>query len=91
VWHPSKLRCFFVPLTLTTAYSARTFGVILPGFDDGAESVYERWKTVESLEELNACKVVPVPADHRLITDPMEVGTPHDIFKYVIERKQDEG
>jgi len=87
LWHPSKLRCFFVPINLTTAHSRKTFGVVLPGFDDDAESVYERWETVESVEELNQCKVVPIRVDRRLLTEPMETGTPFDIFSYVIEHR----
>ena len=46
-----------------------------------------RWGTVESVEELNECKVVPIRADRRLLTEPFETGTPCDLFKFVIERR----
>ena len=87
VWHPQKLRCFFIPITLTTAYSTKTFGMILPGFNDDAESVYERWNAVKSVEELNAIKVAPIRMERRLLTEPLETGTPHAIFNFVIDYK----
>jgi|GEM_PF-2990085 len=88
VIEPKELRCFFVILDLSTKIN-RYFGVVLPGFDDQNETIYERWANLgdEGIRNLNSnSKIIPYVVEYK--KDPHFNFLPHKLWKHFFELNQ---
>lgn len=69
-----------MPIQLSTCNRTRVFGVLLPGFDVGAEEFYKRlqeWARVEPQADVR-CKAIPY--DQRFLSGGEERITPLEVW-----------
>jgi len=72
LYAPSRLRCFFAVVEVSTAI-ARRYGVVLPGLDADSHEIYNRWgESAGAIGELQP-KAVFLPVDPDLVCDPTNV------------------
>ncbi len=86
VIEPKELQCFLVVLDLSTK-TERYLGVVLPGFDDQNETIYDRWANlgVEGLRKLvSNNKIIPYSVEYT--TNPLYKFLPHRIWREYLQK-----
>ena len=81
VQYPHEIRCFLMPVRLTTKSKSRVYGVLLPGFDNAPKTFYERLQDYVRIEQRFNIKVSPIRYDPRFLSGSQDMVTPHEVWE----------
>jgi hypothetical protein len=71
---PEELRCFLMPVQVSTDHRTQVKFVILPGFNDNPRGIYDRWKRAGQNGRVSDVRFTGLDAGLRSLTDPHEFG-----------------
>jgi HNH endonuclease len=74
VTSPVELRSFLVPVQLRTEHRAKLKFVVLPGFDDEPNGIYDRWKQAGQNGRISNANFTALDAGISSLTDPHSLG-----------------